>query len=227
MSAKEGFTIREYQPGDRDAVRWICFATGYMGEPIDWQWRDMPSFADLFSGYYTDHEPGSSFVGEVGGRVAGYLLGCEDTSKVSNLATVAVRHALGRMLLVRPGTAGVMRRMVTDTVVDAVRNRSLPPPPAFLDARWPAHLHVDLLPEARGMGMGAALVRGWLSRLRATGSRGCHIETLAENERAVRFFGAMGFARHGEPVLVPGLRQRDGGRLHLLRMVQSLDGTRG
>jgi hypothetical protein len=31
-----------------------------MGEPVDWQWRDLPSFADMFTGYYTDAEPEST-----------------------------------------------------------------------------------------------------------------------------------------------------------------------
>jgi hypothetical protein len=45
---------------------------------------------------------------------------------------------------------------------------------------------------------------------------------MAENTRAIRFFDSAGFARHGEPVLVPGMRLRAGGRMHVQMMVQSL-----
>ncbi|HEV2309501.1 MAG TPA: GNAT family acetyltransferase, partial [Acidimicrobiia bacterium] len=56
--------VRPYDVGDRAAVRDVCYRTGYMGEPIDWQWRDESSFADLFCGYYPDGEPESAFVVE-------------------------------------------------------------------------------------------------------------------------------------------------------------------
>jgi hypothetical protein len=65
------FEIRPYRPADREAIRRICFETGYMGEPIDWLWRDAESFADLITRYYTEREPGSILVAACGDRVVG------------------------------------------------------------------------------------------------------------------------------------------------------------
>lgn len=211
-------TIRPYRPADRDAVRHICWVTGDMGEPVEWQWRDERSFADLFSGYYTDHEPESASVIDRHGRVVGYLLGCRDTARVPDPIRALVPQVVRRGLLLRPGTAGVLWRAVGDGLVGAVRGQ-LPPEPV-VDPRWPAHLHVDLLPEARGNGSGARLVGGWLAQLRADGIAGCHLETMAENHAAIEFFARMGFSRHGEPSLVPALRARDGSRRHVQLMVQ-------
>ena len=72
--------IRPYEARDRAQVRHICHVTGYMGEPVAWMWRDTESFADLFTSYYTDAEPQSALVAELDGVVAGYLLGCIDSS---------------------------------------------------------------------------------------------------------------------------------------------------
>ena len=36
---------RPYRLEDRTAVRDVCYRTGYMGRPIDWQWFDAESFA--------------------------------------------------------------------------------------------------------------------------------------------------------------------------------------
>jgi GNAT superfamily N-acetyltransferase len=213
--------IRPYRPGDRERVRDICFRTGFMGEPVDWMWRDQPSFADLFSGYYTDAEPESALVGEVDGEVSGYLLGCVETRRVWNPSQVLARHATRRLVCLRPGTAGIFWRSVLDATIATVLHRETVEP-MFLDDRWPAHLHIDLLPVARGHGLGRALMMRWLDRLRELRVPGCHLETLAENVGAVRFFSAMGFAPHGEPVATPGFRARDGSRLHVLRMVLSL-----
>jgi ribosomal protein S18 acetylase RimI-like enzyme len=217
-----GFVVRRYtDPADRAGVRRVCYQTGYMGEPIDWQWRDEESFADIFSGYYTDAEPGSAFVVERSGMVCGYLLGCADSTKAWNPGTIAARHLLRRGLAFRPGTAPVIWRTVGDTIADLARRRVAIRDLEFSDPRWPAHLHVDLLPEARGQGVGRELVRRWFDELHARGGIACHLQTLAENTAAIAFFESVGFERLGSPVLTPGLRTRAGGRLHLQVMVQT------
>jgi ribosomal protein S18 acetylase RimI-like enzyme len=209
-------SVRSYRPEDRAAVRHICHETGYMGEPAAWYWRDRESFADLFSGYYTDREPESALVAESAGRVVGYLLGCVDSRRATPAAAVLRRHLLGRGIALRPGTAGFIWR----SVFDLCRDPGIPQ--ELRDARWPAHLHIDLLPEARGQGVGAALMRRWLERLAALDSPGCHLGTFHENHDAIAFFERMGFRRHAEPRLVPGFRLRSGGRMHVQFLTRTL-----
>ncbi len=222
--------MRPYLATDRERVRFVCFQTGFLGQPIAWQWRDSASFADMFSGYYTDEEPESASVVEVDGVVAGYLLGCVDTRRAWAPEAVAARHVLRRGLLVRAGTAGVLWRAVADEVPERARhllrgrNGSGPGrnAPEVDLARWPAHLHIDLLPEARGQGAGRLLIDGWLDRLRGDGVAGCHLHTFAENSSAIAFFASVGFEQLGGPVRVPGLRDRGGLRLHTQAMVLDL-----
>lgn len=214
-------TIRSYHPEDRAAVRRICFETGYMGEPIAWAWRDAESFADLFSAWYTDHEPESATVAELDGEVVGYLLGCRDSTRAGTPVGALSRHLVRRGLAVRPGTAGVIWRATADLATQTVRTRRAPET-AFLDDRWPAHLHIDLLPEARGLGVGRRLMTGWLDRLRDEGIPGCHLGTWAENDGAIAFFESQGFIRRGEPTPMPGIRSPEGHRHHTQLMVQTL-----
>lgn len=214
--------VRPYRPEDREAVRHICFVTGYIGEPVEWQWADEASFADLFTSWYTDHEPESAFVAERDGRVVGYLLGCRDTGRMGNPGAPLRRHLLPRGLLFKPGTAPVLWRGLYDAVVDGARNR-LPDDP-FLDDRWPAHLHIDLRREARGQGVGARLMGRWLDVLREHEVPGCHLGTMAENTPAIAFFEAQGFRKHGPYKPVPGLRTPRKARLHSQLMVQDLAG---
>jgi ribosomal protein S18 acetylase RimI-like enzyme len=215
--------IRSYRPEDREAVRRICFLTGFMGESAEWMWRDRPSFADAFSGYYTDREPGSASVVEIDGVVMGYLLGCRDSSRADDPAVVIARHVLRRGIALRPGTAGFLWRTLLDATRDLASGRVRVADYGYEDPRYPAHLHIDLLPSARGVGAGARLLRGWLDELRDAGTRGCHLQTLHENTGAIAFFEAMGFRREGPTVLVPGQRTRAGGRTHIQRMVIDLD----
>jgi ribosomal protein S18 acetylase RimI-like enzyme len=208
--------VRPYAPADRAAVRRIAFDVGFMGEPADWYWGDFESFANIWTGYYTDHEPESAFVAEVDGRVVGFLVGCVDTRRAPSSEAAIRREVIRRVLFLRPGTARFMWRAVRDA-------RRQPAPPTELhDPRWPSHLHINLLPGVRRASVGTQLVQAWFARLRAHGSPGCQLTTMAENGRAIAFFERNGFRRFGPPHLLPGMRLRSGDRMHLQVMVADL-----
>lgn len=211
------FGIRAYQPGDREAIRRIAFETGYMGESIAWMWRDRESFADLITRYYTDREPGSIWVVEREGAVLGYLTGCVDSASARGSALREIRRQIARGRLFAPGFAAFLVR----TLLDSLRDGGAPEE-ALSDPRWPAHLHIDLLPEARGRGLGRRLMQAWFARLSSLGSPGLHLGTFAENHAAIAFFEGCGFAPHGAARPAPGFRTRDGQRMHVQWMVRSL-----
>jgi ribosomal protein S18 acetylase RimI-like enzyme len=208
--------IRQYAAGDREAVQDICYLTGYMGDSAERFWRHKKSFVEAWTSYYIDREPESLYVATRDDVVVGYLTGCVDTSlatKTKGSITSLIRR---HWLLFRPGTAGFFWR----GIVDSIRYKNVATD-EFIDERWPSHLHINLLPAARGSGLGRALVERWFDQLRQSGSPGCHLGTLVENTRAVVFFEKVGFRRHGEPALVPGMRGPGGERLHQQIMVWS------
>jgi len=215
-----GIKVRPYETSDRSGVRKVCYLTGFMGQPADWMWRDDESFCDMFSGYWTDHEPGNASVAVLDGNVVGYLLGSMDSREVSNAGKLMAHHAFGRGMLIRPGTAPMFWRMVGDGITDSIKHRL--PPPVYYDERWPAHLHIDLLQVCRGKGIGEELVTGWLDTLRKASVAGCHLQTMAENHKAIGFFERMGFVKRGEPLGAPGFRTRAGARMSVQLMVQPL-----
>ncbi|MGW4404745.1 GNAT family N-acetyltransferase [Nonomuraea sp. NPDC004702] len=114
-------------------------------------------------------------------------------------------------LVFRPRPAAFFARSPADLAWAALRGQ--PGAGEFADARWPAHPHINVAPEARGTGSAGGLMTRWLDRLRKAGSPGCRLQTLVENTRAVRFFERMGFAEHGPAPPVPGLRHH-GRRVH-------------
>ena len=214
--------VRAYEAGDRDAVRRSCFETGDAGDPVDWLWSDRESWADMFSGYYTDREPRSASVVEIDGVVSGYLLGAIDAGAAWNPATVAGRHIVRRDLGSAPDSPVRRARVVADSIGDIVTRRVNVKELDFHDARWPAHLHVDLLPAARGRGAGRLLVHRWFEQLGALGITGCHLQTMSHNHDAISFFRAVGFRAHGDAQLVPGFRTRAGDRVRVQAMVCDL-----
>lgn len=63
---------------------------------------------------------------------------------------------------------------------------------APLTRRYPAHLHVNLAPERRSMGLGARLVEAFCAHAAAQGAPGVHVVT-GEGMRNVGFYRRLGF----------------------------------
>jgi GNAT superfamily N-acetyltransferase len=133
-----------------------------------------------------------------------------------------MKHALKRGLIFTKGTGPAMWRTLFDVSSDLVIKRK-PPMKPFIDSRWPSHLHIDILQEGRGTGFGKELINRIIDRFRQMGSPGLHLETVLENRNAVQFFKAMGFQEFGDTPELPGIRAKDGSRLHGLVMIMDLN----
>ncbi|WP_344275722.1 GNAT family N-acetyltransferase [Actinomadura napierensis] len=202
--------IRPFAESDRTELL-ALFGRAREGSPSGSLWGHEESEASIYLTPYMDLEPESLFVAESGGRLVGCLTGCPDSSRLPSEEARTLEAIRRHHLMLRPRLAAFFARSTGDLLWAAARHR--PRAAAFEDPRWPAHLHINLVPEARGTGAAENLMTAWFDRLRSTGSPGCHLQTLCENTRALSFFRRMGFTEHGPARLVPGLRYR-GQRLH-------------
>lgn len=207
--------VRPYDVADRAGLVALFDAAGE-GAPSSEVWGHAASLAEVYLTPYLDLEPQSVFVVVVDGRPSGYLAGCLDESTFPSederTSAAIKKHRLFRMA----GPRRFFVRAAVDTAVLKLRRK--PVAGGFEDARWPSHLHIDLLPVARGTGAAGDLMNAWFDHVRTAGSPGCYLQTSFENERAIRFFERMGFERHGPHPVVPGLRH-DGARMHQQTMV--------
>ena len=64
--------------------------------------------------------------------------------------------------------------------------------PAAL-AAYPSHGHIDLLPEARGRGIGRRCMAFLEARLAAAGSTGIFLDVNPANLNALRFYESLGY----------------------------------
>lgn len=119
--------------------------------------------------------------------------------------------------MLRPRSVPFFARSVGDLLTAKVRGHEVASGEA-VDGRWPAHPHINLVPQARGTGAASALMGAWQDWLTRSGSPGCHLQTLVENTRATRFVEKSGFVAHGSTPVVPGLRH-EGRRVHQRTMV--------
>ncbi|QPP10922.1 GNAT family N-acetyltransferase [Streptomyces bathyalis] len=209
--------IRTFAESDRTELRQLFRKAGE-GGPTASLWGHEESEAEIYLRAYMDLEPESLFVAVVDGALVGYLAGSLDHSKFPSESERIATAIRKYRLALRPRPAAFLVRSALDLGLAAVRRE--PTASDFADERWPAHLHINVVAAARGTGASDGLMNAWLRRLRDSGSPGCHLLTLAENTRAVRFFERMGFTKYGATPLVPGIRHA-GKRVHQQTMVWS------
>jgi ribosomal protein S18 acetylase RimI-like enzyme len=208
--------VRPYDVADRDELVGVVFEAAGEGAPSSEVWGHHASLAEVYLTPYLDLEPESVFVVTVDGRPAGYLAGCVDEasfpSEEERTSAAIRKYRLLRM----PGPRRFFLRAALDTAL--LKLRRVPTAGELTDPRWPSHLHIDLMPEARGSGAATGLMELWFARLREVGSPGCYLQTSAENTRAVAFFERVGFRKYGDNAVVPGMRYA-GERMHQQTMV--------
>src|SRR5438046_10674940 len=142
MKSDKSFTIRSYRNSDRDVVRRLCCQTGFLGDPIDPVYEDRELFADFLTTYYTDHEPESCFLLEVGGEIRGYLLGSRKPLRNQLYALYQNVWLFFRALARYFRYNRRSRRFIRWTLVHGWRE--VPPQP-----RRAPHIHSTPLPAAR------------------------------------------------------------------------------
>ena len=68
------------------------------------------------------------------------------------------------------------------------------PAPAEVVADFPAHGHIDLLPEAQGAGWGTQMMTLMMNALRDAGASGMYLDVSVDNLRAQKFYSTLGFS---------------------------------
>lgn len=190
--------IRLYQPSDEAAVRRICLLTGDNGGDASARYPDADLLSDIFAIPYTFLDPQLCFVAVDGGtgHVVGYIVGTADSERFVRrlreqwLPRVRDRHQA-------PPEEPDWGRDPQGAMAWALHHPSADP---RVVAEYPAHLHIDLLPEGQGRGGGRALMETFLAAAREHGAGGVHLYVGSANTNAQAFYARLGF----RPFALPG-----------------------
>jgi ribosomal protein S18 acetylase RimI-like enzyme len=179
--------IRPYRLEDRAALYDICVRTGHNGGDARHIYPDHELLPSIFAGPYVELEPDLAFVADDGSRAVGYIVGTADTA-----AFVRRYRArwLPRLTYRYPPRSGPPR-----TPTDEMLHLMHTPERMILPelAGYPAHLHIDLLPEYQRMGLGRSLMERFLHTLAAKGVGAVHLAMATANTRARAFYDRVGF----------------------------------
>lgn len=153
---------------------------------------DTSLLPDTFAEPYVVFDPRLAFVADDDGRAVGYILGTADTVAFTEwfrntwLPMVAPRHA-GRPAEVTDFESLILELMYNPTrmVHDDL-------------AEYPAHLHIDILPEFHGQGLGRKLMDAFRGELASRGVEKLHLSMDPKNVDARAFYDRLGF----EPIRV-------------------------
>lgn len=187
--------IRAYRPSDRNAVAEICTRTGDSGADATGQFSTDDLLPDIYALPYVEREPELALMVDAGAGAIGYILGTADTVAFDRWfvdtwwPTVAGKYAAAAAA----GTASEAESRFVRSATEVGGGL-----PAELLAAYPAHLHIDLLPETQGMGVGRTLIDAFCGLLAERGVPGVHLGVGARNTGAHRFYERTGFTRVGE-----------------------------
>lgn len=179
--------IRPFRPGDEPALADICLKTADAGADGTGILQDDDLWAEVFVLPYVARHPDLAFVVESeDGRVVGYVVGTDDTRAFEDWFAEdwwPRHHARW------PEPEVEVTRQ--DGIVRYAYGRRAGAEP-YGDT-YPAHLHIDLLPEAQGQGLGRRLIETLSDALRARGVTGLHLAASTENTGAIAFYPRVGF----------------------------------
>lgn len=176
--------IRLATLADLPRLREICLVTGLAGDDATGRWSDDALLPDLFLEPYLALERGTGWVVD-DGELLGYLVATFDTAAFVDewrrdwSPEFARRH---------PRIASDDERWMHDRAAH---------PELMIPAhvqQYPVHLHIDLLPQTQGRGLGRALIETLVEAARGAGATGIHLGMDPGNLRARAFYERLGFA---------------------------------
>jgi ribosomal protein S18 acetylase RimI-like enzyme len=176
-----------FRPGDEPALAQVCIRTADAGADATGLLSDDAIWPAIFVLPYAARHPEFAFVAlDDAGDVAGYIVAAPDTHAFEAWfrdewwPRFADRYP-------RPADADGLEARILGYAYGRA------PGVVRYSAEYPAHLHIDLLPDLQGRGVGRRLVDTLIAALRAAGVPGLHLVAGSDNAGALAFYPRLGF----------------------------------
>lgn len=178
--------VRRARAEDADAVFEICRRTGDSGRDATALFSNplLPGY--LWAVAYLSLEPDFAFVLANPDRAVGYTLAAPDSAAFDRRLEAEWWPYVAKQL------AGFQPKTFDDARL-MERIGKTDPDPEWLLAGYPAHMHINILPEAQGLGWGRRMIDVQLAALKAHGVAGVHLGVLSANKPAMTFYRHLGF----------------------------------
>lgn len=179
------YQIRPAHISDLPTLYHICLKTGLAGKDATGLVDD-EILGHYFLAPYIVLEPDFCFTLTGENRPVGYIVGTPDTYTFENNCELKWWPVL-RARYKKPEAADLS---FTANMIRAIHERAPGDPIA---ERYPAHLHINMLPEAQGSGLGRQLIMRFVDKLTTANVTGLHFGVSKENTEALGFYQHIGF----------------------------------
>ena len=167
-------TIRKYNEKDKPAVRRVLIETSRL--PVETE-KDIKLLELLYNDYYTEVEPEHCFVAvNENDEAVGYIICASDYKKF--------RRTFMKFYLPEIKELGL--KYYIQAFMDIMGH-------ALYAAKYPSHLHINVLPVCQGQGTGSELMNALKDELRKSKIKGLMLSCAADNDGAIRFYKRNGF----------------------------------
>lgn len=191
--------IRKYAPEDKQQVQHIHWETGLIGKSMSKVYTQKKQWAKKTK-YYLEKEPESCFVAEnkKTKKAIGYLFGClSDEAMGENETKKFIKDILWHIIRYPffNKKDQLFTRNMTSMLVQAIRGKTkeanIHPP------KNSGHIHINLLPEARGKNIGSKLLKKFFTYAKKQGVKTIHADSFQTRLNPnIHFWKKNGFIEH-------------------------------
>ena len=168
--------IRKYQEKDFEATKYVCLNDMLGKEGYE---KIIEYVEIMFCRYYLEKEPENCFVAvDENDKVIGYTYGSKDYDNYQENFSEYI-NAVAEL---------ENRRFLAEALTEMYDH-------AIYKKDYPAHLHIDILPEYQSKGIGSKLIKAFCDNLKEQNVKGVMLIVGSENEGARRFYERNGFTR--------------------------------
>jgi len=178
--------IRPFHFSDLVSLYQICLKTGDSGEDATKKYNNPNLLGHFYAAPYAVLEPELCFVLSFDGKPSGYILGTKDSQSFYSKAEKEWFPLL-REEFPLPKSDD---KSYDANIIRLIHKGHLPNSD-MID--YPAHLHIDILPEGQGIGMGRKIMDTFLNKLRELKVPAVHLEVGKKNLNAISYYKHLGF----------------------------------
>lgn len=193
----DGYVLRHALWRDHAALKRICLLTGDAGKDASAREDDPDLLGLIYAVPYQVFAHEFSFVIDGPEGVVGYVLGAPDSAAYYETVRTSWFPDIAKGLRDPGPDASVWQG--SDWARHYIHHPSFTYPGAL--HAYPAHGHIDLLPEIQGRGFGRQALTALMEALRAAGVPGLHLGVNPTNAAALGFYERLGFRPFTHPDL--------------------------
>lgn len=170
---------------DIDSLYEISLLTGDKGNDASSLYLDPKMMGHIYAAPYACLSPQTCFIAEQNDRIVGFIVGTHNTEAFEQSLEKEWWPSLRKIY---PKPDDTQKSNWTADQKRAALIHSPERTPKQITTAYPAHLHMNLSPEAQNKGLGRILLGLWIDDAKSSGVSNVFIGSNRDNAKAIKFW---------------------------------------